>query len=158
MDSSSVLVFAFLIGVVDGLRSMTAPAVVSWAARWKWLHLESSPLAFLGTGIVPFIAAALAVGELIVDKLPKAPNRTAPIGLIARVLLGGLSGAALCAAGGASLGVGAVLGAAGGLVGAFGGYKARTGLVKSLKVPDLVIALLEDAVAIGCGFLIVSRF
>jgi len=54
--------------------------------------------------------------------------------------------------------LGAVLGAVGGLLGAFAGYKARTGLVKALKVPDIVIALLEDAVAIGGAFLIVSRF
>ncbi|HEY1434389.1 MAG TPA: DUF4126 domain-containing protein, partial [Thermoanaerobaculia bacterium] len=43
-----VLVLAFLIGVVAGLRVMTAPAAVSWAARLGWLHLEGTPLAFLG--------------------------------------------------------------------------------------------------------------
>jgi len=31
-------------------------------------------------------------------------------------------------------------------------------LVKALKVPDFVIAFLEDAVAVGRGLLIVSRF
>jgi uncharacterized membrane protein len=34
----------------------------------------------------------------------------------------------------------------------------RTRLVKALKVPDLVIALLEDAVTVGGGVFIVSRF
>lgn len=42
-------VLAFLIGVAAGLRSMTAPAVVSWAAQLGWLHLEGSGLAFWGT-------------------------------------------------------------------------------------------------------------
>jgi uncharacterized membrane protein len=54
--------------------------------------------------------------------------------------------------------LGAVLGAVGGVAGAFAGYQARTRLVKALKVPDFVIALLGDAVAIGGGLLIVSRF
>lgn len=69
----SVYVLAFLIGVVAGLRSMTAPAVVSWAARLGWLHLEGSPLAFLGAAVTPYILSVLAIGELINDKLPKTP-------------------------------------------------------------------------------------
>lgn len=42
--------------------------------------------------------------------------------------------------------------------GAFAGYEVRKRLVRALKVPDFLIALLEDAVAIGGGLLIVSRF
>jgi uncharacterized membrane protein len=53
---------------------------------------------------------------------------------------------------------GALLGAAGGIAGAFGGYEARTRLVNALKVPNFVIAILEDALAIGGGFFLVSRF
>jgi len=95
---------------------------------------------------------------LIADKLPKTPSRKAPGPLVVRFLTGGLSGAAICAAAGQSLIVGAVLGGLGGVVGAFVGYAARMGLVKALKVPDIVIALLEDAVAIGGGLFLVSRF
>jgi hypothetical protein len=43
----SLYVLAFLIGVIAGLRSLTAPAVLSWAARLGWLHLENTGLAFL---------------------------------------------------------------------------------------------------------------
>ena len=42
----SIYVLAFLIGVVAGLRAMTAPAAVSWAARLGWLNLQGTPLAF----------------------------------------------------------------------------------------------------------------
>jgi uncharacterized membrane protein len=80
------------------------------------------------------------------------------VGLIARIVLGGLSGAGIAVSGAQSIVLGAVLGAVGGIAGAFAGYQARTRLVKALKAPDLVIALLEDAVAIGGGLLIVSRF
>jgi uncharacterized membrane protein len=49
-------------------------------------------------------------------------------------------------------------GAVGGIIGTVGGYAARTGLVRALKVPDFVIALLEDVVAVGGGLFLVSRF
>src|SRR5438034_7760762 len=71
----SVYVLAFLIGVIAGLRAMTPPAAVSWAARLGWLHLENTWLAFLGFSATPYILTALAIGELINDKLPKTPGR-----------------------------------------------------------------------------------
>src|SRR5579862_860527 len=90
-------VLAFLIGVVAGLRSLTAPAVVSWAARLGWLHLENTWLAFLGYTASPYILSVLAIGELIADKLPRTPSRKAPPGFTARLVTGALCGAALAA-------------------------------------------------------------
>jgi uncharacterized membrane protein len=158
MSPLPVLLLAFLIGVVAGLRSLTAPAVVAWAAHRRWLELRYSPLAFLHSTAAFIILAVLALAELVVDKLPATPGRTQPPGLIARFVTGALSGGAVSVAGGHSLVLGAILGAVGGIVGAFAGYQVRTRLVTALKVPDFVIAVLEDAVAIGGGLLIVSRF
>jgi uncharacterized membrane protein len=155
---SLVLLLAFLIGVVCGLRSLTAPAVVAWAAHRGWIHLSYARLHFLGSTAAVAVFTVFAVVELVADQLPSAPSRTAPPGLIARIALGALCGAAIAVAGAQSPATGAVLGAAGGIAGAFGGYQIRTRLVKALKVPDFVIAILEDAVAIGAGFFIVSRF
>ena len=158
MSPSLVLFLAFLIGVVTGLRSLTAPAVVAWAAHRNWLNLHNTPLSFMGSTAAVVIFTLLAVGELIVDQLPSTPSRLKPPGLIARIILGGLSGAGVAVAGAQSIAVGAVLGVAGGIAGAFAGYEVRRRLVKALKVPDLPIALLEDAVAIAGGLFIVSRF
>lgn len=158
MSLSGVLCLAFLIGVVAGLRTMTAPACVAWAASRNWLNLVNSPLAFMGSTVAVAIFTVLAVGELVVDKLPSTPNRTGLPGLIGRCLLGGLSGAGVAVSGAQSIALGAILGVAGGIVGAFAGYEVRKRLVRALKVPDVVIALVEDAVAIGGGLLIVSRF
>jgi uncharacterized membrane protein len=152
-----VLVIAFLIGVVSGLRSLTAPAAVCWAAHLGWFHLENSRLAFLGSTGVTYLFSALAVGELIADKLPFTPARTQFLGLSARSTLGALSGSAICVAAGQPWIVGAILGAAGGITGAFAGYKMRTGLARKLSVPDFVVALLEDVLAIGSGLLLVTR-
>jgi len=158
MNPSVVLLLAFLIGVVSGLRSLTAPALVAWAAHRNWIDLHSTSVAFMGTTAAIAIFTVLAVVELIADQLPSAPARTAPPGLIARIILGGLSGASIALAGAQSVAAGSILGVLGGIAGAFGGYQVRTRLVKALKVPDLVIALLEDAVAIAGGLFIVTRF
>jgi uncharacterized membrane protein len=158
MSSTAIFALAFGIGIVAGLRSMTAPAVVTWAARLGWLHLESTPLAFLGYAATPYIVGLLALGELVADKLPKTPSRKTPVPFGARIVMGALSGAALAAGGGQSALVGAVVGALGGLAGTLGGYQLRTGLVRALKVPDFVVALLEDAVAVGGGLFLISRF
>jgi len=158
VSPSQVFLLAFLIGVASGLRSLTAPAAVAWAAHLGWLKLNNTPLSFIGSTAAVAIFTLLAVGELVADKLPSTPSRTAPPGLIAQIVLGGLSGASVSAGGTQSIALGAAIGVAGGLAGTFAGYKARTGLVRALKVPDLVSALLEDAVAIGGSLFLVSRF
>jgi uncharacterized membrane protein len=152
-----IFVLAFLIGVLVGLRSLTAPAAVSWAARLGWLHLENTALAFLGFSATPYIFSLFAIGEWIADKLPKTPSRKAPMGFIARVASGALCGAALGAPGNALLG-GLAAGIVGAVAGTFGGYEFRVRLVKATGGNDLRIALLEDAIAIGGSLLIVSQF
>jgi len=152
----SPLVLAFLAGVVAGLRSFTAPAAVSWAARLGWLHLENTGLAFLGSAAAPYIFSVLAVAELVSDKLPKTPSRKAPMGFAARVASGALCGAALGAASQALVGC-LLAGVVGGVAGTLGGYEFRARLVKATGGKDLPIALLEDAIAICGAVLIVSR-
>ena len=158
MNPSHVLLLAFLIGVIAGLRTMTAPAVVAWAANRHWLNLHNSPLGLMGSIAAVVVFTLGALGELVIDKLPSTPNRTKLLGLIGRSVLGALSGAAVAAAGAQSIAIGAVLGVAGAIAGAFTGYEIRKRLVGALKVPDFVIALFEDAVAIAGGLIIVSRF
>jgi len=99
-----------------------------------------------------------ALGEFVADQLPSTPARTAAVPLIARIVVGLLTGACLGAAGGVSLWIGAVCGAIGGIAGAFGGYQARVGLVRALHAPDFAIAIPEDLVAVGLGLLLVTRF
>ncbi|HVV45697.1 MAG TPA: hypothetical protein VHC72_10835, partial [Bryobacteraceae bacterium] len=88
----SYIVLAFLIGFIAGLRSLTAPAAVSWAARIGWIHLENSPLAFFGAAVTPWIFTVLALVELTTDQLPSTPSRKSPAGFGARILMGGLCG------------------------------------------------------------------
>ena len=151
------LLFAFLIGLFAGLRSLTPPAAVAWAVYLGWLTL-ARPLSLIGSLPAVIILSLLAITEVIFDKLPSTPNRTAPTGLIGRIVTGGLTGACVSVGGGKSAVVGAGLGLLGGIVGCFAGYHARAWLVKSLRQPDFNIALLEDLIAIGGSLFIVSRF
>jgi len=152
-----VFFFAIGIGIVAGLRSLLAPAVVAWAAHFDLLNLYGSPLSFMGSRTAVAIFSILAIGELVADKLPKTPKRTAFAPLLARILLGGLSGASLCVAMGQSLLAGALVGGIGGVLGAFVGYEIRRRLVNNLHIKDLFVAVCEDLVAIALAYLLLLR-
>lgn len=135
---------------------MTPPAAVAWAAHVGWLDLDGTPLAFLGSAPARYLLLAAMLGELVADKLPFTPARTGIGPFTARIVSGALTGAALAVGSGASLVAGAVAGALGAVAGTLGGYRARTGVVRSLGVPDLPVALAEDVVAVGTALLVLA--
>ena len=142
-----LILFAFLIGVVSGLRSMMAPAAVSWAVQLKCLPVGQTWLEFLGFRWTPWVLSIGALGEIIGDKLPSTPSRKALVPFVARIVSGALCGGAMGAALG-NLYLGMACGAAGAVAGTLGGYAARIGLVRAIGGRDLPIALLEDVVAV----------
>ena len=135
MTHALVLLMALLIGIVAGLRSLTAPAVVAWAAFLGWINMHNTWASWVGNIITVIVLTVLAVGELVNDKLPKTPARTAAPIFAARIITGGFAGAVL---------------------GTLGGYQARKRLVAARNGQDLPVALLEDAVAILGGFAILA--
>jgi uncharacterized membrane protein len=151
------LLLAFLIGFFAGLRSLTAPATTAWAAHLGWLRLER-PLSLIGSFPSVIILTLLAAGELVVDKLPTTPSRTSALGLIARMVTGGLSGACVAVGGAQSAPTGAALGVVGGLVGAYAAYNVRTRVVQRLGIQDIYVAVVEDLIAVAGCLWIVSRF
>jgi len=148
MYSNYVFLAAFLIGIISGLRSLTAPAVVAWSVQFHWISLRGTVLAFLGSWPAVAVFTFFAITEYVADKLPRTPPRTAPFGLIARIIFGALSGAALTAAKVVNPGLGAILGVLGGIVGAFAGYQIRARIVRIFPARSFYIAVLEDMVAI----------
>lgn len=150
-----LLLCAFLVGIVSGLRSMLAPAVVSWSARLGLLSVEDTPLSFMGYHYTPILFAVLAVGELIADKLPFTPSRKMAPGFIARIFSGALVGATVGASGNLML-PGLVVGAIGAVAGTLGGAAARARLA-ALMGRDLPAALLEDLFALVLAILAVLR-
>ena len=148
----------FLLGCVNGLRSLTPPALVCWAAHLGWLHFAGTRLAFINHPSTLIVFTLLALVELIADKLPSTPARTAPLGLIARIFFGGACGLALATSAGMSLAISVLLGSTGALVGTFAGYHSRHWIVSKAHMPDLVVAVVEDVIAIAGGLLILCHF
>jgi uncharacterized membrane protein len=146
-------VLAFWAGIVAGMRAVTPPAAVSWAARLGRLDLQGTWLAFLGYAWTPWILTLLAAGELVTDQLPTTPSRKVPVQFGARLVMGGICGAAIGAGAGSML-LGAVAGIFGAVVGTLGGSVFRARLAAAFG-SDRPAALVEDAVAIVSAVAIV---
>lgn len=123
------------LGAICGLRTMMGPALIADAAP-PGLKL---------------ILRLMALGELIVDKLPKTPNRIAPGPLAGRAFSGAVVGYFVCRETKVAPWLGAILGGCAAVGGAYGGYYGRKALVERLRLPDAVVAVAEDALAVGIG-------
>ena len=141
-----IVLLALLIGIIAGLRAMTAPAAVSWAAALGWLDLSGTWLNVFASPWAVGIFTVLAVGELITDQLPSTPSRKVPVQFGARILSGAVCGAAIGVAAG-SMGLGALAGTVGAVLGTLGGHAVRARLAGRFG-KDLPAALIEDAVAV----------
>ncbi|PDT32814.1 DUF4126 domain-containing protein [Rhizobium sp. M10] len=149
------LFLALLIGVISGLRAMTAPAAVAWGAALGWFDVSQTPLAFMGYRWTPWIFTVLAIVELITDQLPSTPSRKVPVQFSARIVTGALAGATIGAASGLLFG-GLIAGVIGAVIGTYGGAAVRARLAASFG-KDLPAALIEDAVAvIGAALIVVA--
>ncbi|HEX4651995.1 MAG TPA: DUF4126 family protein [Granulicella sp.] len=137
-----------VLGTMTGLRTFTPIAVACWFAYLGYLPVEETWAAWTGKLAAVVIFTLLAVAELVADKLPKVPNRTAPGPLLARLVFGGLVGAVASTGLSGSAFEGAFLGAMGALLGAFGGYLVRKYLVQWSGRPDWNLAVIEDASAV----------
>lgn len=152
MKRSYTPALAVGIGAVAGLRTLTAPAVLAWAVKRRWIRLGNSPFAMIISAKASKRLTGLALSELIADKLPFTPSRLKAGPLASRILSGAVCGATLYGVADRPLSEGAVLGGVGTIVGAFAGYHMRKRL--SRDMPDLGVAALEDILAIGGGVLI----
>jgi uncharacterized membrane protein len=135
---------ALLLGLAAGLRSMMAPASLALSQQ----RPGNSRIWLLSSPRTARVLTVLALGELVFDKLPFAPSRTSPGGLSGRLLSGAMCGAAVVPEDQAA---GALLGAAGALTSSFAGYALRKGVVRVSGVPDPLVALAEDMLALGIG-------
>src|SRR5262245_41447770 len=116
----TIHLLALLIGLVAGLRTMAAPAMVCWAVTYRLRNLRRGWLVFLGNVWVRWILTLFALVELVIDQLPTRPSGTVPVAFGARMVTGALSGAAVGARNKALVG-GAVAGVAGAVLGTLGG-------------------------------------
>jgi uncharacterized membrane protein len=140
-----------LIGFITGMRSMLGIALVSWAVRLGFLDVSQTHLAFMGFHYTPWILSALALGELIVDKLPSTPSRKVAGPFVGRIVCGSLAGATIGAAMDSTL-LFTLAGATGAVAGTLGCAYLRTRLA-ALFGRDFPAAVLEDLLALFIGAL-----
>jgi uncharacterized membrane protein len=141
------MIRSFLIGLVAGSRALTPLATVSDAARRHALPANNGAPAWLGHPLVAAGLKTLAAGELMGDKMRTAPDRTVLAGLLARIVSGGLAGAALAprrkALAGAALGAAAAVGAS---------YLTFAGRRRAMeRFGQTPTGLVEDALTLGAA-------
>jgi uncharacterized membrane protein len=93
----------------------------------------------------------MELGELVGDKLPKAPGRTSLPPLLGRVVSGAVVGAAVFASEGRRTTTGMALGSTAAIAAAFAGERLRALAVEKTGLPDPVVALAEDATVLLVG-------
>lgn len=138
--ASMVLVLAFLLGFVSGLRTFTGPAVL-------WIMRYGGPLAY--------VLAVAAIFEFFVDVYPKTPARTRAPSIVVRLLSGAFVGWWAAVAAGASPASTALAGAIGALIGTYGSFAVRRWAIT--VIGNVASGLLEDLVAVGAAAAIVAR-
>lgn len=117
------------IGTITGIRSMSGAAAV--AAQHG--------------GLVKHAVALLAVGEMAADKTAFVGNRTDPLPLGGRAVMGTLLGAWIARERRESIGLGALLGGATAVASTHLAYRLRT------RSPNATMftGLIEDAIVLG---------
>ncbi len=153
MTQVLVILLALLIGVIAGLRAMTAPAVVAWGAMLGWIDVTDKWSEWVAHPITVTVLTILLVGELVTDQLPKTPSRKVPPQFVARLLSGAFAGAVIGSAffhTFSSIGAGIV----GAVLGTLGGAELRTRAAAASNGNDRPGAFGEDALAVGGGFLV----
>jgi uncharacterized membrane protein len=150
MDNVTLAPRAFALGFVCGMRSMLGPALVRpllASAGRRGTPLRTAAVSPLAAALLPIAAA----GEFVGDKLPNAPNRTDIPSVIFRSASGAGCGASLFYTKDQPVAAGAVLGLAGALIATYGIFFLRRAAGEKLRLPNLVLGLIEDGAALALG-------
>jgi uncharacterized membrane protein len=160
MTQFLVIVLALLIGVIAGLRAMTAPAAVSWGAFLGWIPVTDTWAEWMAHPITVTVLTIFLLVELVTDQLPKTPSRKTTPQFLTRLITGGFAGAVIGAPiwdqinlhghTFSALGAGII----GAVLGTLGGAAVRQKLYDKNDGKDRPGAFIEDVVAVGGGFLI----
>lgn len=153
MTQALVILLALLIGVIAGLRAMTAPAVVAWGAMLGWIDVADKWSEWMAHPITVTVLTIFLFGELVTDQLPKTPSRRVPAQFVARLISGAFAGAVIGSAffhTFSATGAGVI----GAVLGTLGGAALRARLASANNGNDRPGAFGEDVLAVGGGFLV----
>jgi uncharacterized membrane protein len=138
------------LGAVSGLRTMQGLAWVTHDLASRRVRRRASALErWLARGDVATVIAGMASAELAADKLPFIPDRITLRPLMGRAMAGAVVGA--IAAGRDRQVAGAALGASAAVAAAFTAWFLRREIGRATMLPDLAVALAEDALAVAAA-------
>jgi len=154
----NIYLTAIGLGVVAGMRSMSAPAFVSaHLADNEARESSDRVLRFMSSPRTALAFKVGAAGEMVADKLPVIPDRISPGPLAGRMVSGALCGWSVCESEAKPAGIGAAAAGLAAVGSAFASYYLRRRLTESGRFPDVLVALAEDAIVLTAGDLLVNE-
>jgi uncharacterized membrane protein len=144
LPASALLGRAAALGAATGLRSTAGLAALIVRGN------EGLPAVLHHPAARP-AAAVAAAGELVTDKLPRTPSRLDPPGLAGRVIFAAVAAVVLARSAGQRPIAAAAIAVPAALATAKTGHDTRAAIAR--RVPDPVVAVAEDALAIGLAVL-----
>ncbi len=149
---TNVYLQSIFIGMFAGMRSMSAPALVSnYLSDKQSPEIEDSVFRLLASQKAAYVLTMLAVGEMVADKLPIIPDRISPVPLVGRAVSGAICGASLSIVKDKDSNIGALAGGVAAIVSAYGFYHLRRKLGEDTGIPDVLIGLAEDVIVVKGG-------
>ena len=131
---------------------MAAPALLSRALKKRPARrLGRTRLATMQSPRTAKVFTALAIGEMIGDKLPGAADRISTPALVGRALSGALVGATLFARQRNNPWQGATVGVLSAMVGAYATFHLRKRLGEATPLSDPIWGGLEDLLVVKAG-------
>jgi uncharacterized membrane protein len=150
--SSNNLLQTIGFGVIAGMRSMSAPALISHYLSNRFTYkLNRSPLRFIKAPLVSTGLKVLAASEMLGDKVPAMPDRISPGILASRGLSGALVGAVIHKTNGDKILKGALIGGAVAIAATFASFYLRKKITHKTNVSDPIVGLIEDALTLTGG-------
>ena len=143
------LIRALALGAASGARSSVGLAAVALTST-PTDHGAVAPR--LGGRVGTVVTALLAVGELVIDKLPATPSRLAVQGIVPRLVLGATAAGAQAGRAGRPVVVPALVGAAGAAGFSYLGARFRAVAQKRFG-SDRPGAIAEDVAAAALAYL-----
>lgn len=141
-DTGELAVVSAAIGIVAGMRSMSAPAIITSRIGPRPLHTAFK---------------LMALGEMAADKTKRVPDRTEPPALTGRIVIGGACAAVVAHTAGHFVAGAALIGAAAAAGSTYLFYHLRKAATERTGVPDAVVALCEDGLVFAAGNQIASH-
>lgn len=147
-EPRATYLLAAALGGLAGIRSLLAPTIASNTLARHPDRRHGALVSVLSGPRTAQTLTGLMISELLIDKLPRLPDRTMPSLLAVRASGGATAGAAVCAHRGHNAGVGAAIGALAAVAAAFAGLYLRQAAAKRAHVPQQLPGLIEDAAAL----------